>query len=1851
MNFNKSYFILIFFILILSIGAVSANEIDSGNVTMSDDISEINSNSQCLDEIGSVDSSDLLKSDEPDEIIVNDWDELQYYCSLTDKDYTLRLKENTNFYPSSPTDSNYQIKINNNVKIIGSAGSYIGDSEFHRCYVPSDGFRYVVEGGEFVTYTPIVVPDYNKKSLTLENVTFKWVYLQYSPDAKFIQLGGNGNYIFKNCNFDYINTVLGNGAVIALKKGDAILDNCSFVNCNIPKGLITVSELQPMVVRDCYFANNFAYEHTTCIMNWGKLTIYNTKFYKNRSAAWAGGITTYGAGITNIYNSNFTGNVAGWNGGALYVYNIANIYNTTFVDNNCTTNNGGGAIGACKYSGIPRIYIEDSLFKNNNNLCWALDSLSTTGIGCGGAISLMDEGSLEVRNSLFIANSAAYGTAINARDGGPQYGSPDVIIANNTFINHTRAGDVLYINLSDTFYNVSGNKYFGNSIEFSNLTLTSVSSGNEQATLKVTASLARPDFYEEDILDRTWYDVYINDEYVKTVNTTMFTIDFGDFDICDVYVIPTISNRKTNVVTVTSTREYVFVSKNGNDNNNGSSRSSPVNTIKKALELAKDCRNIILLDGNWSENLKIDYDVLIKGENNATLTNATQFVLNSNFTLKNMNIINLSVDNFIKQNDGNLIIENCIFKNNAAVNLIDARHAEISKSIIINNNAALINNNGYASITNSVILNNTDILKGNQNHVLDYNWWGSTLKNPAKPVDLNISNWLVLNATSSVNRLEQNQVALISLGFYLNNASKYTNLPEIEFNYNALNGNLDSGLVYTLTALKNGVVTVNYNDVYYDITFEFLKSNPNLQVKTENVMFGEDVVIQITMPGDVSGNVTVEISNLTQTMKASKNMIFTFKNLKADNYAVNAIFSGDDKYIPQNVTSNVQVSRYPSKINLEIGEIKVNEDVLISVSCLSDAQGNVTLYINNKAHTLVLTNAKATYTIKNITRGDYIIKAVYNGDDKYLESQSSTKIEVDNLNASMEIGAKDIIYGESAVITVRLNDNATGNVTVTVDGKYNSSGVVDGQSVIILSGLEAGANKNITVFYTGDDTYFNKTESADFTISKADLTFDIFADNIKIGQDAVIHINVPAKTSGTFTIGEDVITIPLSGAVEYVISDLAIGEYEITAIYDGNNYNTVQNSTTFTVLEYPISQWPNEGSDSKSSYKSQYGSDTNGEIAFIIDLEEDIVGALTIDSDGNIYVTTQNGIYSYDADGSLRFVFTPDTREGNFSGTCIGRDVVISPKSGDTLYFINQTTGEKYGSSNLYQGSSIFSPIIDSNANVYIVSEYQVTSGRYNLVKIPYSMWEFGGNPILVDLAKTAPLCSPTVNENIVVVLSENRLMVLDANTLQSNFIKSGNYANVRPVIGEGNIVYAALSDSVVAYSVSGSQLWKSKITSGVRQLLLDEDVLYSLNADGKLYRYDVLTGKQGLVSNLNITSGVLIGNDSNLYFASNNIFYMVSGDGEILWKSDLSTKITGNPIMDKNGVIYVASSDNRIFALTCGDLKDPNLTVSVDDSQITISIDSQATGRVSFDFNDVSYENVFNIPISDLAEGKYQINVTYSGDLRFRQTSEIVTFTVKSEVVPEIESNIKDTVSITLCKDATGNLTVIAGNNTYIQELVDGMATITVPGLDSMGDVTVIYSGDSKYSGFNKTTNVALVKSKLTANNLNMLYSSGKYFKVRLTQNSNPLAGKTVVFTVNGKKISRITNADGYASVKITLAPKTYAVTAEYNGVKVKNKVVVKSIITAKNVNAKKSSKSIKIKVTLKKVNKKYLKNKKVTLKFNKKTFKAKTNNKGVVTFTIKKNVYNKLKANKKYTYQAIYGKDKVKKTIKFKK
>jgi hypothetical protein len=295
------------------------------------------------------------------------------------------------------------------------------------------------------------------------------------------------------------------------------------------------------------------------------------------------------------------------------------------------------------------------------------------------------------------------------------------------------------------------------------------------------------------------------------------------------------------------------------------------------------------------------------------------------------------------------------------------------------------------------------------------------------------------------------------------------------------------------------------------------------------------------------------------------------------------------------------------------------------------------------------------------------------------------------------------------------------------------------------------------------------------------------------------------------------------------------------------------------------------------------------------------------------------------------------------------------------------------------------------------------------------------------------------------------------------------------------------------------------------------------------------------------------------------------------------------------------------------------------------------------------------------LAVGNYTVLARFAGDDKLNPASNSTSFNVFKVNVPVTDETVtvpsgdSTTYSISLPSDATGTLTVTVDGVNYTETLVNGKATVKIPELtEGSHNITVTYSGDAKYSPITKSG--VVVKEhvpvvKLTGSNLNMLYTSGKYFKVRLTADGEPLAGQTVKITINGKTYSKTTNKDGYASIKIKLAPKTYTVKATYANLTITKKVTVKSIITAKNINAKKSAKTVKIKVTLKKVNKKYLKNKKITLKFNKKTFKAKTNKKGVATFTIKNSVYKKLKVNKKYTYQVIYGKNKVKKTIKFKK
>ena len=184
---------------------------------------------------------------------------------------------------------------------------------------------------------------------------------------------------------------------------------------------------------------------------------------------------------------------------------------------------------------------------------------------------------------------------------------------------------------------------------------------------------------------------------------------------------------------------------------------------------------------------------------------------------------------------------------------------------------------------------------------------------------------------------------------------------------------------------------------------------------------------------------------------------------------------------------------------------------------------------------------------------------------------------------------------------------------------------------------------------------------------------------------------------------------------------------------------------------------------------------------------------------------------------------------------------------------------------------------------------------------------------------------------------------------------------------------------------------------------------------------------------------------------------------------------------------------------------------------------------------------------------------------------------------------------------------------------------------------------------------NLTIVKRIVENKDLTMDFLDGSQYVVRaIGDNGQPVgAGEVVKFSANGKNYASVTDSKGYAKLTINLNPKKYTITAHYAAYKVSNNLKVKQTLklVKKTVKVKKTAKKLVIKAKLKWSNGKAIKGKKLTLKFKGKTYKAKTNKKGIAKFTIKKKVIKKLKKGKKYKYSVAYKTNIVKGKVKVKK
>ena len=354
---------------------------------------------------------------------------------------------------------------------------------------------------------------------------------------------------------------------------------------------------------------------------------------------------------------------------------------------------------------------------------------------------------------------------------------------------------------------------------------------------------------------------------------------------------------------------------------------------------------------------------------------------------------------------------------------------------------------------------------------------------------------------------------------------------------------------------------------------------------------------------------------------------------------------------------------------------------------------------------------------------------------------------------------------------------------------------------------------------------------------------------------------------------------------------------------------------------------------------------------------------------------------------------------------------------------------------------------------------------------------------------------------------------------------------------------------------------------------------------------------------------------------------------------------ITGDYNYTYTKGVYVDVDINWIYGLDVGEtdyyiVKYPN-----------------ATGKITADFGGKKVTAQFvngtatvAVPTT-LKVGYYDVCFIYEGENPFNVSRGLSIDPVFH--VPKSVTNGKANAYMTLPYDDPAGKFVIEVYNKkdrYVlsAKFKNGKATIPLNKINA-GTYTIFpkYFDGKEWYYHGVIEGVKVKNTKLTASNLVKYYGDAKAFKVKVADyNGKLIKNKYVKFYINGKYVKKVkTNKKGIATLKIAKAPGSYEIKAKYGKVEITRTLTVKHVVSLKSVKVKRSASKLTLKATLKQ-GKKALKNKKVTFKFNGKTYKAKTNKKGVAKVTIKKSVLKKLKVGKTVKYQVKYLRDTVKKS-----
>ena len=361
-----------------------------------------------------------------------------------------------------------------------------------------------------------------------------------------------------------------------------------------------------------------------------------------------------------------------------------------------------------------------------------------------------------------------------------------------------------------------------------------------------------------------------------------------------------------------------------------------------------------------------------------------------------------------------------------------------------------------------------------------------------------------------------------------------------------------------------------YKTSYNSTTFNVAKLASTTTVNVSDIKVGEDAVISIAVPEITSGVVSVTVGDAIYNVAVVDGKgTLTLSGLASGSYDVVAKFNGDDKYLASEDSAKFNVAKLASTTTVNVSDIKVGEDAVISIAVPEITSGVVSVTVGDAIYNVAVVDGKGTLTLSGLASGSYDVVAKFNGDDKYLASEDSAKFNVTKLASTIDIAVDNIKVGEDAVIGVALPEDATGEVIISVNGKNYTVMTKYGMASVTISDL-ANGTYSVDAFYNGDDIYAPIKNSTAFTVSKVsdyNMTVDI-ADIVK-GENATITVSVPEDGTGSVIVtinGTDYKGTVVNGTAKVIIPGLDEGTYKVVTFYTGDNkYDSMIVNGTITV--------------------------------------------------------------------------------------------------------------------------------------------------------------------------------------------------------------------------------------------------------------------------------------------------------------------------------------------------------------------------------------------------------------------------------------------------------------------------------------------------------------------------------------------------------------------------------------------------------------------------------------------------------------------------------------------------------------